>query len=129
LSAVERYVRNVAEDMHELKAAINENGKRMLELDEKLTTHGRNDEKRHQDVKKSVRQAGIDMNEQETRNNIIQWLSHTDPNIDHNAACTRRESQTGNWFINGKDYSQWEKTPGSFLWLYGIPGCGKTILW
>lgn len=25
-------------------------------------------------------------------------------------------------------YSEWKTDPASFLWLYGIPGCGKTIL-
>jgi hypothetical protein len=48
--------------------------------------------------------------------------------INHNAACKKHKPQTGNWFIQGK-YSQWKETPSLFLWLYGIPGCGKTILW
>lgn len=34
LSAVERYVRNVAEDIRELATQLNENGKRLLDLDE-----------------------------------------------------------------------------------------------
>ncbi|MCJ1345324.1 hypothetical protein MMC31_003531, partial [Peltigera leucophlebia] len=35
---------------------------------------------------------------------------------------------TGGWLINEADFEEWKKTPGSLLWLYGIPGCGKTIL-
>jgi len=65
----------------------------------------------------------------DNRNQILKWLSNTDPTINHNAACEKHEPQTGNWFIQGKDYSQWKETPSSFLWLHGIPGCGKTILW
>lgn len=34
LSAVERYVRNVAEDVRDLTTHVNENGKRLLDLDE-----------------------------------------------------------------------------------------------
>ncbi|KAI9761972.1 MAG: hypothetical protein M1840_001501, partial [Geoglossum simile] len=64
----------------------------------------------------------------ENRNKILQWLSHTDQATNHVAALDKREPQTGNWFIQGEDYSMWKKLPGSFLWLHGIPGCGKTIL-
>ena len=35
---------------------------------------------------------------------------------------------TGSWFIGSKKFIDWKNSPNSFLWLHGIPGCGKTIL-
>jgi hypothetical protein len=35
---------------------------------------------------------------------------------------------TGSWFIEEKRYTDWKTAPNSFIWLHGIPGCGKTIL-
>lgn len=40
----------------------------------------------------------------------------------------QREPDTGLWFLDGEDYAAWKTNPASFIWLYGIPGCGKTIL-
>ena len=39
-----------------------------------------------------------------------------------------RNSKTGNWLIEHEAFSEWKRTPASWLWLFGIPGCGKTIL-
>jgi hypothetical protein len=30
--------------------------------------------------------------------------------------------------LEGERYRRWKEEAGSFLWLYGIPGCGKSIL-
>ncbi|KAF9775766.1 hypothetical protein IL306_006108 [Fusarium sp. DS 682] len=30
--------------------------------------------------------------------------------------------------LQGETYAQWKTSPNSFLWLHGIPGCGKTVL-
>ena len=40
----------------------------------------------------------------------------------------QRQPDTGLWFLEGEDYAAWKANPASFIWLYGIPGCGKTIL-
>jgi hypothetical protein len=40
----------------------------------------------------------------------------------------RRQADTGLWFLEGEDYAAWKTNPASFIWLHGIPGCGKTIL-
>jgi NACHT domain len=39
-----------------------------------------------------------------------------------------RQADTGLWFLEGEHYTKWKAAPASFIWLYGIPGCGKTIL-
>lgn len=63
------------------------------------------------------------------RNRIFQWLCKTDSSIDHIAARAKHESETGKWFIHSEEYLNWKQASGSFLWLYGIPGSGKSILW
>ncbi|KAG7081578.1 pfs domain-containing protein [Colletotrichum scovillei] len=56
------------------------------------------------------------------------WLSAPDPSIDHNKASNLHHEGTGQWFLDTKKYLLWKTNPGSSLWLYGGPGCGKTIL-
>ncbi|KAL9134056.1 MAG: hypothetical protein Q9175_004768 [Cornicularia normoerica] len=59
---------------------------------------------------------------------IIEWLAAPDPSTNYNRALKDRNPKTGSWFIESSAYADWKVTPRSFLWLYGIPGCGKTIL-
>ncbi|KAH6667724.1 hypothetical protein B0J14DRAFT_170784 [Halenospora varia] len=59
---------------------------------------------------------------------VQQWLSSPDPSSNHNAACKKRQPTTGAWFIGSVEFEEWKTCPNSFLWLHGIPGCGKTIL-
>ncbi|KAI9878906.1 MAG: hypothetical protein M1830_010154 [Pleopsidium flavum] len=62
------------------------------------------------------------------RNKVLNWLSSTDPSKNHNAACAKHEPMTGSWLIESENFRFWLKTVNSVLWLYGIPGCGKTVL-
>ncbi|KFY17204.1 hypothetical protein V492_00821 [Pseudogymnoascus sp. VKM F-4246] len=59
---------------------------------------------------------------------IRQWLSAPDPSTNYQKAIKLRESDTGLWLLEGDVYSKWKMNSPSFIWLYGIPGCGKTIL-
>jgi hypothetical protein len=61
-------------------------------------------------------------------NNIRDWLSAPDPSSNYINALEKRHQGTGAWFINGQAFSDWNGRSNSFLWLHGIPGCGKTIL-
>lgn len=40
----------------------------------------------------------------------------------------KRQAETGLWFLESEQYVKWETGIASPIWLYGIPGCGKTIL-
>lgn len=60
--------------------------------------------------------------------NIRKWLSPPDPSTNLNKALGQRHQGSGQWFLKGEEYSSWNTEPRSFLWLHGIPGCGKTIL-
>jgi Cdc6-like AAA superfamily ATPase len=64
----------------------------------------------------------------EERERIVQWLRGVDPSINHNAARRKHEPGTGNWLLNLEGFKQWRDGDSGILWLYGIPGAGKTVL-
>ncbi|KAF2250795.1 hypothetical protein BU26DRAFT_517582 [Trematosphaeria pertusa] len=59
---------------------------------------------------------------------IRRWLSAPDPSTNYQKALKLRQADTGGWFLEGREYTRWKTEPALPLWLYGIPGCGKTIL-
>lgn len=59
---------------------------------------------------------------------IQKWLEGPDPSTNYNKALKGRHPNTGNWFIESSAFVDWKANGRSFLWLYGIPGCGKTML-
>lgn len=59
---------------------------------------------------------------------IRQWLSAPDPSANYQKALKLRQAGTGLWFLQSDAYVRWKMAATSHLWLYGIPGCGKTIL-
>jgi len=59
---------------------------------------------------------------------IHNWLKAPDATIDHNAACTKKQSETGIWFLNDFRFLRWLKSENSFMWMEGFAGSGKSIL-
>jgi hypothetical protein len=59
---------------------------------------------------------------------IRSWLSAPDPSTNYHKALKQRQADTGLWLLNNYDFKSWQERAASRLWLYGIPGCGKTIL-
>lgn len=59
---------------------------------------------------------------------IRKWLSAPDPSTNYQKALKRRVADTGLWFLESGQYDKWKTDTASSLWLYGIPGCGKTVL-
>jgi len=43
-------------------------------------------------------------------------------------AAANHQSGTGVWFIEGKTFTHWSESDEGKLWIYGIPGAGKTVL-
>ncbi|KAJ4321942.1 hypothetical protein N0V94_002654 [Neodidymelliopsis sp. IMI 364377] len=64
----------------------------------------------------------------ETLAKICQWLSAPDPSTNYHKAHKQRQAETGLWLLQSASFTAWKENAGSRLWLYGIPGCGKTIL-
>ncbi|TEY70400.1 hypothetical protein BOTCAL_0104g00090 [Botryotinia calthae] len=65
--------------------------------------------------------------DQKTRD-IYRWLAALDPFPTHSATLKKHQPNTGTWFITSKQYEDWYLGNDAFLWLYGIPGSGKTVL-
>lgn len=74
----------------------------------------------------TVRITNIQITERHQK--ICQWLTAPDPSFNYNGALKNRHVNTGGWFLETDIYLKWLSESGSLLWLYGIPGCGKTIL-
>ncbi|KZP17123.1 hypothetical protein FIBSPDRAFT_830929 [Athelia psychrophila] len=59
---------------------------------------------------------------------IYEWLGAPDSSGNLHAARERHHGNTGTWFLEGEQYVKWKETTDSTLWVYGTPGCGKTII-
>ncbi|KAF2180825.1 purine and uridine phosphorylase [Zopfia rhizophila CBS 207.26] len=69
-----------------------------------------------------------DLGFEQRREQIDRWLSPPDPSTNYNKALEKRQEGSGLWFLQSDAFAKWKTRRNSFLWLYGIPGCGKTIL-
>ena len=59
---------------------------------------------------------------------VRRCLRAPDATIDYNAACAKRHTSTGQWFVQHPAFIAWLLQDNSFLWLYGFAGCGKSVL-
>lgn len=59
---------------------------------------------------------------------IKEWLSPSDPSINLENNLRQRQQGTCRWLLDSETYHSWRTTPGSFFWLHGLSGCGKTVL-
>jgi hypothetical protein len=59
---------------------------------------------------------------------IRKWLSAPDPSLNYQKALKQRLENTSLWLLESEKYRKWKTDSMSFMWLNGIPGCGKTIL-
>jgi hypothetical protein len=67
-------------------------------------------------------------NQEERLGKICSWLSAPDPSTNYHKAHKQRQVDTGLWLLQSANFAEWKESAASRLWLYGIPGCGKTIL-
>ncbi|KAG9187069.1 hypothetical protein G6011_10177 [Alternaria panax] len=66
--------------------------------------------------------------QEERLGKICSWLSAPDPSTNYHKAHKQRQAETGLWLLESAKFKDWKQSAASRLWLYGIPGCGKTIL-
>ncbi|PTB48090.1 hypothetical protein M431DRAFT_335626 [Trichoderma harzianum CBS 226.95] len=59
---------------------------------------------------------------------LRRWLSPPNASENYNNGIKLRHGDSGQWLLQSEEYSSWKSQPNSFLWLQGIPGCGKTVL-
>ncbi|KAL8791173.1 MAG: hypothetical protein Q9195_006012 [Heterodermia aff. obscurata] len=62
------------------------------------------------------------------REEVYQWLHHTDPSPNHHRARKNYKSETGDWMLRSPEWLDWLETKVRCLWIHGIPGAGKTVL-
>ncbi|RFN46021.1 ankyrin repeat protein [Fusarium flagelliforme] len=61
---------------------------------------------------------------------VLDFFMHPSLNPQRNLdqSIKWRQPTTGTWLLESEELKQWYSTPGSRLWLKGIPGGGKTVL-
>ncbi|KAI8663473.1 hypothetical protein NCS57_00948400 [Fusarium keratoplasticum] len=59
---------------------------------------------------------------------VERWLSPPDYSTNAKLARKRRHSGTGTWLLDSPAFQEWKRGARRHLWLYGLAGCGKTVL-
>jgi len=76
----------------------------------------------------STLSAVVDSHAREQRDKVLTWLRSADPTVKHLASRKSHQTGTNQWILENAEFIQWRDNAGQALWLYGIPGAGKTIL-
>ncbi|KAK0721573.1 Pfs, NACHT and ankyrin domain protein [Lasiosphaeria miniovina] len=59
---------------------------------------------------------------------IKRWLCPPDPSTNVNHARKLRHEGTGAWLLENLVFQSWYSGSRRHIWLYGLAGCGKTVL-
>ncbi|KAK4690674.1 hypothetical protein P7C71_g6170, partial [Lecanoromycetidae sp. Uapishka_2] len=62
------------------------------------------------------------------RRKMLESLGSINPKQNHDMSLKLRQPATGLWLTEGDELKHWLATKNAKLWLFGIPGAGKTIL-
>jgi Cdc6-like AAA superfamily ATPase len=62
------------------------------------------------------------------KQHVLDYFMKTNPQRNLETSIRLRHAMTGLWLTESPDFFRWLDTPGSKLWLTGIPGAGKTVL-
>ena len=77
------------------------------------------------DIQRSLQTMAVD----NLLDRVNNWLAAPDPWAKYKETLKRRHPGTGAWLVKDSErFFDWRSQSGSFLWLHGIPGCGKTVL-
>lgn len=145
LHGVERYIRNVAEDLRDIHDVVRNNETKLevlhLEHSEHFKKAGEWQEETidslkrlhedgdisYQEVKR-VRRMQEECQNYEERKAIFDWLTPIDYAAQQNDFISRRQEGTGQWLLESAEFRTWGETDKQTLFCPGIPGAGKTIL-
>ena len=78
-------------------------------------------------IRESVQKITINQRKEE-KDRVLDWLKLSDPSTNHFAARKKHEPTTGDWFLRSEIFAASTEGNVKSVWLYGIPGAGKTIL-
>ncbi|KAF3031163.1 hypothetical protein E8E12_000410 [Didymella heteroderae] len=59
---------------------------------------------------------------------IMDWLSSDDFEAQHADLIARRQANTGVWFLDSSEFTEWIHGASQTLFCPGIPGAGKTMM-
>ena len=101
------------------------------------TRYGEGKENAFERLDNKIKKASMAANNQQLAGNgdaagkreaIRRWLCPPNPSTNYQKGIKLRQADTGLWFLESEQYAEWKTNPSSFIWLHGIPGCGKTVL-
>ncbi|KAH6643577.1 hypothetical protein C7974DRAFT_985 [Boeremia exigua] len=78
-------------------------------------------------LRKGVDALQLDRERQKHRR-IMDWLSSDDLPAQHADFISRRQADTGLWFLDSPQFTEWVHGAGQTLFCPGIPGAGKTMM-
>ena len=145
LHGVERYIRNVAEDLRDIYEVVKNNKMKLDKLDEGQNKHFQQAsiwqggiatslERLHEDGDttfkevKRVRREQEECQYLEECKAILDWLTPIDYAPQQRDFISRRQAGTGQWLLDSIEFQAWLETDKQTLFCPGMPGAGKTIL-
>lgn len=145
LHAVERYIRNIAEDLRDVYDVIKKNETKLNGLEEEQNKYFKqagvwqdeaiislkilreDGDTTYQEVKR-VRGTQEASQYCKERKAILNWLTPIDYIFQQSDSISRRQAGTGQWLLDSEEFQAWLETDKQTLFCPGIPGAGKTIL-
>ncbi|MCJ1247069.1 hypothetical protein MMC30_004280 [Trapelia coarctata] len=70
----------------------------------------------------------LDVQKLQQHQTIMQWLSPTDFPAQQHDIISRRQKDTGQWFLDSPVFKGWLQGADKILFCPGIPGAGKTMM-
>ena len=76
----------------------------------------------------ALRDSTLENSAKSHQKDILAWLDASIPTRKYTNALKGRHTGTGSWYLQSEAFDRWFREPCSISWLWGIPGCGKTVL-
>ncbi|CAH0045316.1 unnamed protein product [Clonostachys solani] len=102
-----------------------------VNIEKKLSELVKNTNKTLEDIQSSTNNTKSLVKAIQTDNrlqSLRKWLDPPDPSVNVSKATDLRRPGSGQWLLQDSRYRSCKNRENSLLWLYGMPGCGKTVL-
>ena len=74
------------------------------------------------------READVRVAMDEQKQEVLKSFGSLDPRTNHDTSRKLRHHGIGLWLTESREFEVWQSTANAKLWLYGIPGAGKTVI-
>ncbi|KAI1359875.1 hypothetical protein F5Y08DRAFT_318569 [Xylaria arbuscula] len=138
LLGVERYVRNLTEDFRDFQDGMRTSLKRLHENGDETYREVKRARKEQEECRSAMTQATLSIEaamahqilreDRENRSAILNWLTPIDYAPQQIDFISRRQTGTGQWFLDSPEFKMWLQGDKQTLFCPGIPGAGKTIM-